>query len=388
MARKKINQTPSLFDLGESKLPMIENESFLTEQLITYIGNKRTLLDFIGESVNLVKNRLGKDKLDLLDIFSGSGVVSRYLKQHANRLISNDLEGYCYTINKCFLSNKSEVDYVEVQKHIDNINNHFINNPQKGFITKLYSPKSEDDIKHGERVFYTPRNAMYIDTARQLIEKIPKDIRHFILGPLITEASVHNNTSGVFKGFYKNSETGIGQYGGNNKDALKRIKGEIELRKPVLSNFECKVEIFQEDANKLVHLIDEVDLVYMDPPYNQHPYGSNYFMLNLINDYVEPSSVSNVSGIPNDWNRSSYNKAKEAYDALLDLCKNVKAKYILISFNSEGYIKLDQMLKLLSEIGRVEVMETKYNTFRGSRNLRNRDIHVKEYLYLVEKGVY
>jgi adenine-specific DNA-methyltransferase len=388
MARKKSNQTPSLFDLGESELHTIENGSFLTEQLITYIGNKRALLNFIGESVNLVKNRLGKEKLDLLDIFSGSGVVSRYLKQHANRLISNDLEGYCYTINKCFLSNKSEIDNVEVQKHIDNINNHFKNNPRKGFITKLYSPKNEEDIKHGERVFYTPRNAMYIDTARQLIEEIPKEIRHFILGPLITEASVHNNTSGVFKGFYKNSETGIGQFGGNNKDALKRIKGEIELRKPVLSNFECNVEIFREDANKLVHLIDEVDLVYMDPPYNQHPYGSNYFMLNLINDYVEPSSVSSVSGIPSDWNRSSYNKAKEAYDALLDLCKNVKAKYILISFNSEGYIKTEQMLELLSEIGKVEVMETKYNTFRGSRNLRNRDIHVKEYLYLVEKGVH
>jgi len=30
-------------------------------------------------------------------------------------------------------------------------------------------------------------------------------------------------------------------------------------------------------------------------------------------------------------------------------------------------------------------MEIKYNTFRGSRNLNNREIYVKEYLFLLEK---
>jgi adenine-specific DNA-methyltransferase len=43
------------------------------------------------------------------------------------------------------------------------------------------------------------------------------------------------------------------------------------------------------------------------------------------------------------------------------------------------------MKDMLKKIGRFEVLETKYNTFRGSRNLNNREIHVKEYLYLLEK---
>jgi adenine-specific DNA-methyltransferase len=43
------------------------------------------------------------------------------------------------------------------------------------------------------------------------------------------------------------------------------------------------------------------------------------------------------------------------------------------------------MIYTLGKIGKLTVLETKYNTFRGSRNLRNREIHVKEYLYLVEK---
>jgi adenine-specific DNA-methyltransferase len=57
----------------------------------------------------------------------------------------------------------------------------------------------------------------------------------------------------------------------------------------------------------------------------------------------------------------------------------------MISFNSEGFIGIDEMRTILGKAGKVEVLETKYNTFRGSRNLKNREIHVKEYLYLLEK---
>jgi adenine-specific DNA-methyltransferase len=131
--------------------------------------------------------------------------------------------------------------------------------------------------------------------------------------------------------------------------------------------------------------VEEVDVAYIDPPYNQHPYGSNYFMLNLIAEYNRPENLSLVSGIPSNWNRSLYNKQQHAYDALKELIMNIKAKFLLISFNSEGFITLENMLELLSSVGKTSVLETKYNTFRGSRNLANRDLHVKEYLYLVEK---
>jgi adenine-specific DNA-methyltransferase len=43
------------------------------------------------------------------------------------------------------------------------------------------------------------------------------------------------------------------------------------------------------------------------------------------------------------------------------------------------------MFDMLKKIGRVEVLETKYNTFRGARNLNNREIHITEYIYLLEK---
>ena len=58
------------------------------------------------------------------------------------------------------------------------------------------------------------------------------------------KASVHANTSGVFKGFHKNKETGIGQFGGSNSDALFRIKGNIVLPFPIFSNFNCKYIVY------------------------------------------------------------------------------------------------------------------------------------------------
>jgi adenine-specific DNA-methyltransferase len=365
---------------------MRENEAYLTRQLITYIGNKRSLLGFIGGGVRKVQRRLNKDRLALFDVFSGSGVVARYFKQFADLLIVNDLEKYSRVINQCYLSNQDELNMGELKKYYDEIIGELTNKPlRRGLISDLYAPADEHNIRPEERVFYTIRNAAYIDTARQLAGNLPPRVQQYFLAPLLSEASVHVNTSGVFKGFYKNRETGTGQFGGRNRDALARITGGITLPFPVFSNFNSHTVICQGDANRIIADVPEVDLAYLDPPYNQHPYGSNYFMLNLILDNKPPENISTISGIPGNWNRSNYNKENHAHGALTELVTNIKAKYILVSFNSEGFISLGGMKDMLDGIGKVEVLETTYNAFRGSRNLNNRDIHVKEYLYLVEK---
>jgi adenine-specific DNA-methyltransferase len=363
-----------------------ENGDFLSKQLITYIGNKRSLLDFIGNGVDIVIKKLNKKKLDIIDVFSGSGVVSRYFKQYARKLYALDLEKYSEVINLCYLSNQSEVDSSLLKDTYNEVLYKLVNEPlDSGFITELYSPRNDKSIKKGERVFYTSRNAQYLDTARKYIESIDLKQKKYLLAPLLSEASIHANTSGVFKGFYKNSEKGIGQFGGNNQDALFRILGNIEIPFPVFSNFECEYTVFRGDSNQTVQNISEVDIAYLDPPYNQHPYGSNYFMLNLIVDYQKPINTSTISGIPDDWNRSEYNRSAHAFSQLKDIVDKIKAKYLLISFNSEGFITVEEMVEMLKKQGKLSVLETKYNTFRGSRNLNNREIHVKEYLYLLEK---
>ena len=180
----------------------------------------------------------------------------------------NDLEDYCNTINKCYLTNKSEINFDVLKRYFYNIKNELDSKPlHLGFISEMYAPANDKEIKEGERVFYTTRNANYIDTARQLIDNVPEPYKTLLLAPLLYEASVHNNTSWVFKGFYKNSKTGIGQYGGDGKNALQRILSDIELKLPIFSDFECETRVFQKDANQLAGELPEVDLVYMDPPY-------------------------------------------------------------------------------------------------------------------------
>jgi adenine-specific DNA-methyltransferase len=374
----------TLFDTGTDK-SVYEKEEFLNQQLITYIGNKRALLAFIGDGIRKVQKRLHKNKLYMFDVFSGSGIVARYFKQFSTLLIANDLEKYSTIINECYLTNQDELNMVLLHNYYCDILDEANVCLTGGLISGLYAPKDDKNIKADERVFYTSRNAMYIDTVRQIIGKLPQNDQKYFLAPLLSEASIHANTSGVFKGFYKNKETGIGQFGGLNQDALFRITGDIKLPFPVFSNFNCETIICNGDSNQIIKELPEVDLAYLDPPYNQHPYGSNYFMLNLIVDYEYPKNTSKISGIPENWNRSNYNKVNYALKSLTELVENIKSRYVLISFNSEGFINPGEMKNMLKKIGKFEVLETDYNTFRGSRNLGSREIHVKEYLYLLEK---
>ncbi len=360
-----------------------ENPAYLTEQVITYIGNKRALLGFLNSAILQVRAKLGGRRIRCLDAFSGSGIVARLLKQHASELYVNDLEDYARVINECYLANHDEIDHQELNDALEQIRLQ-LQNPQPGFITELYAPKDDENIRPGERAFYTHRNATYLDTACQAIHQLPAHLFPCLMGPLLYGASVHTNTAGVFKGFYKNRQ-GIGQFGGAARNALTRILGEIELSLPVFSRHHTTNHVLQGRAIDVVKQIPELDLAYLDPPYNQHPYGSNYFMLNLLTNYKRPGQTSAESGIPGDWNRSAYNKAQSAQAALFRLVEQCPARFILISYNSEGFVKYENFMQHLNQLGKVNFLQTDYNTFRGCRNLRKRDIKVKEFLFLLEK---
>lgn len=362
-----------------------EKPEFLSEQILTYLGNKRLLLPNIGKAVRLVRRELSKKKLNIFDAFSGSGIVSRFFKQYSRNLYVNDLEAYSHCLNSCYLTNRSNVDMQELETILAETKQKIEDNLHGGFIRELYAPKNEECIKPRERVFYTIRNAEYLDTACQEIGRLPEKYRPFLLAPLLYGASVHANTAGVFKGFYKNRKK-TGQFGGIGKNALFRIKGNIELQMPVFSKYECNCEIYQKDALDAAREIpEELDLAYLDPPYNQHPYGSNYFMLNLLMDYKRPKCISRVSGIPDNWKRSPYNLRNEAQNALFRLIDELKAKYVLISYNSEGFVKYDAITSYLESLGQLTTMAITYNTFKACRNLNSRNIHVKEYLFLLKK---
>ncbi len=365
---------------------MEENPDFLTKQLITYIGNKRALLKDIEAKIQGVRSELGGRRLNSADLFSGSGSVCRLLKRHSKKIFANDLETYSFILNDCYLTNIKDFPQKECAEIRSAILSAAARKKTPGIIARNYAPQDDNDIKAGERVFYTRKNALLLDTYRSLIEKkCPAELRKFFLAPLLTEASVHVNTSGVFKGFYKDKNTGLGCFGGAGKDALKRILGEVELKEPVLSRFDCERELFQEDAEALAQKLRGLDLAYLDPPYNQHPYGSNYFMLNLLAKNKIDAELSPVSGIVQNWNHSQFNKAKLALGSLEKIVAALDAKFIVISYNSEGFIGLEEMQSMLKRYGKLDTTAIPYNAFRGSRNLSGRAIHVREYLFVLKK---
>jgi adenine-specific DNA-methyltransferase len=360
--------------------------NFVNQTMLTCIGNKRKLVSNISNIVIELTNTLSKNKLNILDGFSGSSVVSRELSYFADNLYTNDLELYSYLMAKCYLETPSTHKQTKIISHINRMNQLAINGPYiEGIITKLYAPKDTNDIKEGERCFYTHENALIIDTLRNYIDEfVEPSLKVYCLVPLLNKASIHANTSGVFKGFHKNN--GIGCFGGKGKNALERIMKPIILDIPIwneLNNF--KPHCYNKDINQLINeLPNDIDLIYLDPPYNQHPYGSNYFMLNIIATNKEPTQISSISGIPNDWNKSNYNYRDSAIQSMKELIYNglTKSKYILISYNDEGFITDTDWQNILNGYN-IKKYYIEYDTYKGSRNLKERDTKVFEIMFLI-----
>jgi adenine-specific DNA-methyltransferase len=371
--------------------PLVKTDTkmeYVLQTMLTCIGNKRKLVTNISQIINEISIILDKPKLNMVDGFSGSSVVSRELSYLSDNLYVNDLEYYSYLMAHCYLVVPSECQKERINCHIRQMNHIALNGPYtEGIICKLYSPKDTYCIKEGERCFYTRENALIIDSLRNYIShNVEDDISVYCLVPLLNKASIHTNTAGVFKGFYKNEN--IGCFGGKGEFALSRIMKPILLDIPIWnesSDYKCFPT--NKDINILIdELPDNIDVIYLDPPYNQHPYGSNYFMLNVIATNEEPSAISKVSGIPINWNKSNYNSYKTAIESMKHLINNslLKSKYILISYNNEGIIKLPDW-EILFAPYQIKKYEIKYDTYKGCRNLKDRSNKVVEIMYLVSK---
>ena len=98
----------SNFMKNDENIQIEENREFLTTQIITYLGNKRSLIGKIEKEIELISRKLGIEKLVCADLFSGSGIVARMLKKRSSKLIVNDLENYSSVINSSYLINKKD----------------------------------------------------------------------------------------------------------------------------------------------------------------------------------------------------------------------------------------------------------------------------------------
>lgn len=368
--------------LSNTSSTALTESDFVMQPMITYIGNKRKLVPWIMEVIEGIF--LDRRDLVILDGFAGSGVVSRALMSFCSTLYSNDMEYYSYILLRCFLETPTEEQKRAIEGHFERMRE--LEYDTTGFVTRLYSPANTYSVKSGERCFYTRENAIIIDTLLKYIFSVDDGIRHYLLGPLIIKASINVNTAGVFRGFYKKDS--VGHFGGAAENALERILAPIQIDMPIWSKYKCFGKCYNSDINELIlgFKDKELDLIYLDPPYNEHPYASNYFMLNLIALNEEPAEYSKVSGIPKVWNKSTFNGRGTAFDAILLLLRVCvkKAKYVLISYNNEGLVSEKEWRDIFLELDcDVKIFQKEYDTYHGSRNLANRNKTVMEIMYLI-----
>ncbi|MBQ7159440.1 MAG: DNA adenine methylase [Treponema sp.] len=361
---------------------------YLTKQIIAYIGNKRKLLSLIYAALEQSGVTLGAGT-SFADLFSGSGVVSRFAKFLGFEVYANDWEPYAEILSRGFVAlNQSECKKLFKDEKafcdlLEKINS--LPEPAEAdqYIARYYAPHTDDVAQadfRTERLFYTRQNALALDKIRNYIEqKFPKEDdprRHILIALLIYEAATHTNTSGVFKAFHKG-------FGGHGKDALSRILAPIALHEPVLADSDAPVHVFRQDANELVRTLPELDVVYLDPPYNQHQYGSNYHLLNTIAEWdkiPEPMDLDengvlvNKAAIRADWvkTRSLYCYKKTATDTFRDLVQHIKSKLILVSYSSDGIIPFEEMKQICLEKGYVSIVTSDYTVYRGGKQSNSR----------------
>lgn len=365
-------------------------DKYYTQQIITYMGNKRKIIPHIEQIINIIRSNLGKEKLTIGDGFSGSGVVSRLFKNHATELYVNDIAGYSKTINECYLATPNNSTMVAIKQYIDAANLFVSNNNNIDKFIQLHWAPSDNEIKPYDRVYYTIENARRIDSYRYYINTIPSDYRPYLLAPLLVEASKHNNCSGHFAAFYKKDN--IGHFGGKNNIDIKRITKNIELPLPIFSKNKCKLCVSQKDTNEWIKEVPELDLVYYDPPYNKHPYHIYYFLLDLINNWdINVEIPDTFRGQPKTWNTSAYNSSSKAAKTFEELIKNTRAKYILVSYNNEGIIGEKEMKAILSKYGIVRENYIEHNTYNRMKGIaewkkdQNKITEkIKECLYLLD----
>jgi len=265
--------------------------------------------------------------------------------------------------------------------------NALANNPipkNDEWFAKHWAPQNDNDIQEGERCYFTRENAVIIDTIRNFIQSdaVPDLYKPHLLAPLLVQASIHNNTNGQFAAYYKD-EDGIGCFGGKKRVDLKRITDRIILpypEEPAAGDYpsDTKTTLTQKDAHQWcsdlvdtinnsqhTHKRETIDLVYLDPPYNKHPYNVYYFLLDIICTWDKTIEIPDTyRGQPKTWTRSEFNSTVDAREALRKLICDTPAKFVALSYYSAGIVSVQDIDTIMQQLGHVERHVIPHNTYK------------------------
>ena len=300
--------------------------------MIKYLGSKRTLLEQIGSVIGAFPQ-----VEQVADAFSGTSRVGHHLKGLGYRVSANDHNAYAATLARCYVQANAEDWAAEASKLITEFNRL---PGEPGYITSTYCEEAR---------YFQPKNGARIDAIREAIaqKQLNPELEAVLLVALMEAADRVDSTTGLQMAYLKSWAP--------------RANNEIELRLPNLlpqSRF-GKSTATQLEAREAIGAFDG-QLVYLDPPYNQHSYLANYHIWESLVLWDKPE-VYGVAKKRTDvrLRKSEFNQKPKFGEALDALLAEVRAPITLVSFNNEGFINREDMeTKLASMYGGAAQLET------------------------------
>jgi adenine-specific DNA-methyltransferase len=111
-----------------------------------------------------------------------------------------------------------------------------------------------------------------------------------------------------------------------------------------------------------------VDLLYLDPPYNQHSYFSNYHIWETLVRNDRPAVYGKAcKRVDCRSVKSLYNSRRSCFEALADVVRRARARYVLVSFSDEGFVGSRELAGLLSERGEVLRLDIPHKRYVGAQ---------------------
>lgn len=336
---------------------------------MNYIGSKQSLLQFIKYNVDNVTGFGRGEGHTFADLFAGTGIVGTMFKENGYHVIANDMQYYSYVLAKHNICNT--FDNVDAMDNGLLFDLNYLEGTE-GFIYENYCMGSGS-----ERNYFTDENGMLCDSIRIELElmrksgKLSDNMYYYILASLLNSIDKYANTTSVYCAFLKHMQ----------KSAQKPF--QIEPL-PIIEGTEG--EVYNEDACQLIHKISG-DILYLDPPYNERQYCTNYHLLETIAKYDNPQ-IQGIAGLREHENqKSAFCSSKTCLAALEEIISAAKFKYIFLSYNNEGLMTLEDIAELMSKYGEYQCFTTDYKRYKadsaGNRNIKGD--RVTEYLHCVVK---
>ena len=289
--------------------------------MIKYLGSKRRLVPALGRLF------AASGAVTALDLFTGTTRVAQEFCRQGGFVTAVDTARYSEVLAQCYVAtDAADVDSGEVTEAIARLE---ALPDVRGYVTRTFCEQSR---------YFQPRNGMRIDAIREGIDAyFPEGpLRPILLTSLMEAADAVDSTVGVQMAYLK--------------QWAPRASKDLRLRVPVLTPGPGIA--VRGNSLTLVDTLPKVDLAYLDPPYNQHRYFTNYHVWETLVRWDAPAHYGVACKRIDSRDASTksvFNLKREMPEALARTIKSVRADVLVVSFSDEGYVPLDDLVNMCRE---------------------------------------